>query len=236
MVVRQPHLLLYLTPTLGAHLAALRDALRVPHAVAGAMVQAFPHLLLWSPAALQVRLRHAWGAVLGARCEGKGLGFGGHASAHALFRGHQARWMLIPAPPPLCCTLQAKLTTLQRGFNLPPLRVSELVSCHPKLLTYSVTRLLASREQLVQGLGMEEGALQDVVRHCPQLLLEAPATVGLVSELGRGLVWGCRGQRQRQGQGGGSLMGAGDSGKDHCGLATWGVGEHLGWMAGPGAK
>lgn len=124
MLVRQPQLLLYLTPTLQSHMAHIKSSLGVSHEVAAVMVAAYPNLLAWSNAARD-----------------------------------------------------AKLSALRTLFRIVPLRCAELVAQHPKLLTFSRERLAASRAQLVEGLGVRESELAEVVERMPQLLLEPPATV-----------------------------------------------------------
>jgi len=54
MVVRQPQLLLYLTPTLKAHWMGLKAVLRAPHEVVVVIVQMYPELLGRSPYTLKV--------------------------------------------------------------------------------------------------------------------------------------------------------------------------------------
>jgi hypothetical protein len=54
MIVRQPQLLLYLTPTLTAHWTGLKNVLRAPHEAVVLIVQMYPNLLVHSPDTLKV--------------------------------------------------------------------------------------------------------------------------------------------------------------------------------------
>lgn len=114
MVVRQPQLLLYLTPTLKAHWTGLKGVLRAPHEAMVVIVQMYPNLLVHSPSTLKVRLCSCVCVLLCCVCVYCVIG--------------RCVYTHSRLPTLVHTNSQMKLETLQRALGMPPLRAAELAT------------------------------------------------------------------------------------------------------------